>query len=169
MLQTTAQQTVKASSVILADAATLAAKENKKILLMFSASWCGWCKKMDAAINDPSCQSFFKKNYVIVHLVVHESPEKKKLENPGSLAVLAKFKGEDSGIPFWVILDADQQLLADCYMRNKGQSKDQPGDNIGCPANEEEVNAFIKILKQTSSLTDDELAIIAKRFRENEL
>jgi hypothetical protein len=40
--------------------------------------------------------------------------------------------------------------------------------NTGCPANQEEVTNFIKVLKRTSRLNEKELATIAKRFRQNE-
>jgi thioredoxin-related protein len=142
-----------------------AVKENKKVLLIFHASWCGWCHKMDTALNDASCKPFFDKNYVIEHLTVQESPGKKNLENPGAEALLEKFNGKNQGIPYWVILDKDGKLLFDSQMRSAGT--EGTGSNIGCPASEEEVKAFIKILQQTSSLTDAELKIIAERFAKN--
>jgi len=52
-------------------------------------------------------------------------------------------------------------------MRPKGATLDYPGDNMGCPATEQQVTAFIKILKETSHLTNSELKIIATRFRKN--
>src|SRR3712207_6933629 len=44
----------------------------------------------------------------------------------------------------------------------------QEGNNTGCPATQEEVAHFISVLKKTSSLKDPQLAIIEKRFRQNE-
>ena len=64
-----------------------------------------------------------------------------------------------------MILDKDGKLLFDSQIRSAG--KDGPGSNIGWPASEEEVKAFIKILQQTSPLTDAELKIIAERFAES--
>ena len=49
----------------------------------------------------------------------------------------------------------------------EGQSLDTPGENIGCPAEENEITAFIQVLKKTSTLNDDELQVIAERFRKN--
>ena len=45
-------QKVKTSTEIMEAAYKKASEENKNILLIFHASWCSWCKKMDAAIND---------------------------------------------------------------------------------------------------------------------
>lgn len=160
-------ETASAESV-LAKASKQAKAENKKIFLIFHASWCGWCKKMDISMSNPACKKFFDDNFVIVHLTVEESEKNKQLENPGADLVKKKFLGEKAGLPFWLILDADQKLVADSYIRKPGTAADQPGDNIGCPASENEVNEFVKILKRTTKLNDEELAVIVKLFRQNE-
>jgi hypothetical protein len=128
------------------------------------ASWCGWCKKMDASLDDPTCKKLFDDNYVIAHLDVMEQPAKVNLENSGSLDQLKTFKGEKSGLPFWVILDAKGKLLADSQIRPVGASLDTPGESIGCPAQDNEVAYFTQILKTTSKLNDEQLAVISKRF-----
>ncbi|HEY9533185.1 MAG TPA: thioredoxin family protein [Mucilaginibacter sp.] len=166
-LSTLAQNTPPASSVVMKQAYAQAKKEHKKVLLMFHASWCGWCKKMDASLEDPSCKKFFDDNYVIAHLDVLEQPAKAGLENPGSLDQLKAFKGEKSGLPFWVILDAKGKLLGDSKIRPAGASLDAPGESIGCPAAENEVAYFLQLLKSTSKLNDGQLAVIGKRFALN--
>ncbi len=162
-----AQTTMPTSESVLKQAYAQAGKENKKVMLIFHASWCGWCKKMEASLNDPTCKKFFDDNYVIATLDVMEQPAKASLENPGSLDVLKKFKGEKSGLPFWLILDANGTLLADSQMRPAGASLDTPGESMGCPASEKEVAYFIGLLKKTSNLNDEQLATIAKRFAQN--
>jgi thiol-disulfide isomerase/thioredoxin len=164
---TFAQTTMPSTESVMKQAYTQAGKENKKVLLMFHASWCGWCKKMEASLNDPTCKKMFDDNYVIAVLDVLEQPAKTALENPGSLDQLKKFKGEKSGLPFWVILDAKGKLLADSQIRPKGASLDTPGEGIGCPAAENEVTYFAQILKNTSHLNDEQLAVISKRFALN--
>lgn len=166
-LSTFAQDTPAPAAVVMKQAYAQAKKENKKVLLMFHASWCGWCKKMDASLEDASCKKFFDDNYVIAHLDVLEQPAKANLENPGSLDQLKAFKGEKSGLPFWVILDTKGKLLADSKIRPAGASLDTPGESMGCPAAENEVAYFLKLLKSTSKLTDDQLAVIGKRFAMN--
>lgn len=162
-----AQQTVESADNILAAAYKQATKEHKAVIVMFHASWCGWCHKMDASINDESCKKLFDGNYVIVHLTVEESDKNKNLENPGAEALKSKYHGEKAGLPFWLILDNKGTLIGDSYIRPQGVSLDVPGDNIGCPAEESEVAAFTSLLKKSSSLNDEQLAIIAARFKKN--
>ena len=144
------------ASSILEKAYTQAKAENKNVFVKYSASWCGWCKKMDKQMKSDSCKSFFDNNYVIVTLVVNESEKNKNIETPGGIDVLKKHKGEKSGLPFWVILDSSGNLIEDSF--------DDTGENLGCPATEKEVENFITILKNTSSLTEENLNTIAKTF-----
>lgn len=137
-----------------------AAGEGKNVLLIFHASWCGWCRKMDASLDDPAIKSFIDRFYETVHLTVYESAGKKQLENPGALAFLQQHGGAEQGIPYWFVLDKGGNVLFD--------SQYSPGKNSGCPATEEEVNYFISVLRETSSLSEEELRAIRKRFRENE-
>ncbi|MFD2146565.1 thioredoxin family protein [Mucilaginibacter antarcticus] len=161
------QTTPPTADAVLKEAYTKAKNENKKVLLMFHASWCGWCKKMDASLSDATTKKFFDDNYVITHLDVQEQPAQKALENPGAAEQLKAFKGEKSGLPFWVILDGEGKVLADSQIRPKGASLDTYGENIGCPAADNEVAHFAQLLKNTSKLTDDQLSIISKRFAQN--
>jgi thiol-disulfide isomerase/thioredoxin len=156
-----------ASETVLKDAYAKAAKEHKKVMLIFHASWCGWCKKMEASLNDPLVKKMFDDNYVIATLDVMEQPAKKDLENPGSLDVMTKLHGEKAGLPFWVVLDTKGKVLGDSQVRPAGASFDTYGENVGCPASTEEVTFFTNILKTSSKLNDGELAIIAKRFALN--
>ncbi|MGZ3755027.1 MAG: thioredoxin family protein [Mucilaginibacter sp.] len=156
------------ADVILNDAYSQAAKEHKKVMILFHASWCGWCKKMEASLNEPALKKSFDDNYVIKWLVVEESKGKENLENPGAMDLLTKYGGAKSGIPFWLVFDINGNLLADSQMRPAGQPLTTPGDNIGCPASEKEVTAFIDILKATSTIKEPELALIRARFLKNQ-
>src|SRR6187397_3200276 len=162
-----AQKVPLSSEEIMKEAFASAKKQNKKVLVMFHASWCGWCHKMDTSLNDASVKKFFDDNFVIRHLVVFESKGKENLENPGALEMLTKFEAQDQGIPFWLIFDKDENFLADSRMKAiiNGVEKLQ---NTGCPASKEEVDYFIEVLKRTTELNDDQLQIIRSRFRRNE-
>lgn len=160
-------QSPASANNILKEACQQAAKENKNVFVIFHASWCGWCHKMDTSMNDPVCKAFFDNNYVVRHLVVDESKDKLALENPGANEMKIKYNGDGQGIPFWLVFDKDGKLLFDSKMRATGEGQDK-GDNIGCPASEKEVVAFIDILQKTSPLNAGQLEIIRKRFRKNE-
>ena len=152
-LQAQMQPTAKE---VLAKAAAQAKKENKKVFVMFHASWCKWCKKMENNMQTAECKPLFDKNYVTAFITVQESPKNKALENPGGDELLKTYKADKVGIPFWVILDANGKVLADAF--------NSKGENLGCPADTAEVAEFSRKLKATSSLTDKELAVIANTF-----
>jgi thiol-disulfide isomerase/thioredoxin len=168
LMTSTAFSQKKSADKILSEAYQQAAKENKKVFIIFHASWCGWCKKLDASMNDAACKPLFNKHYITVHLTVNESAGKKNLETPGADIYLKKYMGDQAGLPFFVIVNEQGTTLGDSYSRNKGEKLDQPGENIGCPATATEVAAFCNLLKSTSTLTSTELTIIEKRFRKNE-
>jgi thioredoxin-related protein len=149
-------QTPEPAQDVLNKAYKQAKKEKKKVFLIFHASWCTWCKKMESNMALPEMKPLFEQNYVLAYLDVQEPPKKKDLENPGADEVLKKFKGEKSGIPFFVILDAKGNLLEDSF--------DAKGDNLGCPASKEEVAEFITMLKNTSKLSEKDLALISEKF-----
>jgi thiol-disulfide isomerase/thioredoxin len=159
-----AQSALPSSESVLNNAYAQAGKANKKVMLLFHASWCGWCKKMEASINDPSCQKMFEDNYVIAYLDVLENKGKENLENPGSMDILKKYNGQEAGLPFWLILDANGNMLANSLMKPDGAAAAKPADNVGCPTTEKEVVYFTGVLKATSRLTDKDLAVIHKRF-----
>lgn len=166
-LESPAQLTPKSAEEILNEATGEASATGKNVFIIFHASWCGWCHKMDSSMNDRTVKSFFDDSYVIRHLTVYESKGKENLENPGALELLKKYHGADEGIPFWLIFNKKNELLADSYIRPPGGSPDAKGTNTGCPASDEEVENFLKVLKKTSKLNDVQLSLIQKRFSRN--
>ena len=116
-------------------------------------------------MNDGEMKPFFNNNYVIVHLTVDESKDKKNLENPDANEMLQKYHGESQGIPYWFILNSRGNFLAD----SRKPDDKTPGKlrSVGCPAEKDEVGYFVNVLKKTSSLNDDQLALIQQRFLKN--
>jgi thioredoxin-related protein len=139
-----AQETV---DVLMEKALSEAAASEKHVLVKFEASWCGWCHRMTKQIKDPSVASFFNENYVMLPIVVFENGDKVSLENAGSRELIKKYKGATAGLPFWVILDAAGNVVTDSFNKK--------GQNLGCPASEEEVAVFIEKLKATSEMNPE--------------
>lgn len=159
--QLNAQTKAESADNIINRAKVQAAKENKNVFIIFHASWCVWCHKMDTAMNETALKPLFNKNYVIEHITVDEAKDKKDLENPGGNAVRTKYGGDNQGIPYWFIINKKGELLADSRMT---EASGKPGSNVGCPAQPDEVAFFIQALKKTSKLSEKELNIIKERF-----
>jgi thiol:disulfide interchange protein len=125
-------QAPPAQQVLNAALAT-AASTQKNVFVHFSASWCGWCHKLEAFLKTPEGE-MFTKYAVDVQLVVQETGAKKVLEHPGG-AEMMKAWGGTGGIPFYVFLDGKGTVLS--------HANNMPdGGNIGYPANAIEVKAF---------------------------
>lgn len=152
-------QSVPSATEVMNEAKVEASAQHKNIFIIFHASWCVWCHRMDSCMTEETFKPMFAENYVIRHLTVDESKGKEQLENPGADAFRAKYDGDKQGIPFWLIFDATGNLLED--------SKGADGNNIGCPARPEEVDYFINILKKTSKLNQNQLEQIRQRFLKN--
>jgi thiol-disulfide isomerase/thioredoxin len=162
-----AQDKPEPAGKILDDACKIAGKEKKNVMIVFHASWCGWCKKFEASVNDPSCKGFFDKHFVIKYLDILERGDKKSLENPGAEDIFNKNGGNGGGIPYFLIYDKNKNLLAYSKFKASGDGPDKPAQNIGCPASEEEVAAFIKILEKGAKVSDKEKTAITERFKKN--
>lgn len=126
---------------ILTHASEQAKLENKNILLIFHASWCGWCKRMEANMENPLVKDYFDRNFVKTFLTVQETPNKKDLETPGGEEFLNRFGGEKQGLPYWLILSPNGKILSDSKVK---------GQNLGCPADENEVTEMISKFKDFS-------------------
>ncbi|MFW0714378.1 thioredoxin family protein [Pedobacter sp. N23S346] len=162
--------TPPSADAVLKAALKEAKQKKKKVFIMFHASWCGWCHKMDKSMNDPLVKAYFDDNFIIKHLTVYEhTDELKKTENPGSEDLMKKYNSEGYGIPLWFIFDTNGKLLVDSHIRPEGTGFETKGSNIiGCPSSKEEVEEFIKILKQTTKLNDNDLEKVTAVFRKND-
>lgn len=163
-----AQTAPEPASAIMDNAFKTAKKEGKNVMIIFHASWCGWCKKLDASMSDPACKDFFEKNFIVKHLTILENREEmKKIENPGAIDIFNKYAGTGSGIPFFLIYDKKGKLVADSKIRAEGAGLDAPGKNMGCPAADDEVAAFVQILRKITKITEAQAAAITERFKKN--
>ena len=163
----TAQDTPEPADKIMAEAYSVAAKDGKNVLVIFHASWCGWCKKFEASITDPTCKDYFNKNFVIVHLDILERADKKNLENPGATELFNKYGGAGGGIPFFLIFDKKGTLLADSKINLPEMQLIKHLRILDVLQADEEVAEFIKILSKTSKINPSEITAVSERFKKN--
>lgn len=124
----------------LVDAAVATAvAQHKNVLVHFGASWCGWCHRFEAFLDDPVVGKLMHDNFVMVGLTVSERGDKTVLNNPGS-DVLMKAMGGAGGLPFFFFLDSTGKKIGDANIM-PGQS------NVGHPSLPAEVDAFTELLK----------------------
>jgi len=132
--------TPPASAKAVLDQASAQAKRDKKnVMVVFHASWCGWCKKLDAFLEQPGMKPIFDRSFVITHLVVQEPADKKALENPGGAEVLARLGGAQAGLPFFAVLSPEGKTLWTSIEPKKG--------NVGFPVAPNEVAHFMTLLR----------------------
>jgi thiol-disulfide isomerase/thioredoxin len=137
----------KKAADVLAAALAEAAKTDRKVFLHFGAPWCGWCLKLDAWLARADVAPVFGKDYVEVKI------DQDRMA--GAKEVFAKYHPDmEGGIPWFAILDAQGKAVA---------TSDGPKGNIGFPAEPQEIEHFIKMLKSTrSKLTDDDVSALEK-------
>jgi len=137
---------------VIADAKTKASADQKAIFVHFGASWCGWCKRLDAFLDRKDVKPVFEKYFVPVKLVVQEKEKDKALENPGAEAFLTKLGGP-SGLPYSAFLDSKGALIIN--------SKGSDGNNIGFPAQPDEIDWFVKMMKKAApKMSEEDLKLI---------
>ncbi|MDR3691064.1 MAG: thioredoxin family protein [Fimbriimonas sp.] len=128
---------------LLAGASAKARAEKKNVMVIFHASWCGWCHRMDDMLESAAFKSIFNNSYVITHVVVLENGDKKSLENEGGMDLMAQLGApKDSGIPYFAVLTPDGKKIGDSLLPNK--------QNMGYPSEPAEVAAFKVLLQKTA-------------------
>jgi thioredoxin 1 len=86
-------------------ASTQAAKEHKRVLLIFGANWCYDCHVLDATFRSKEFAAIVKANYVVVHINIGD-------EGKDNNDLAKQFGvGLDRGIPSLAVLDPDGKVV----------------------------------------------------------
>ena len=135
--------TPQPANVVLDEAVKTAKAQQKNVMVHFGASWCGYCKQLDAMLESKEVGKLFHDNYVIAHLTIQEHADKAKLDNPGAQALADSAGAKGQGIPIYIFFDGAGKAIANS-MALPG------GGNIGHPVSPEEIVAFDGLLKKTA-------------------
>lgn len=147
---------------LIAEARGKATAENKAIYVHFGASWCGWCRRLDAFLERPDIKPLFEKYFVPVKLVVQENEKNKALENAGADAWLKKVGGPE-GLPFSAFLDSHGTLIVNS---KRSSSTGSDGGNIGFPFEPQEVDWFVTMMKKAApKIAEADLKVIEASLR----
>lgn len=158
-----AAETPPPASAVLESAGAAAAAQHKSIFLIFHASWCGWCKKLDQFLETPEIKPVIDKYFVVAHLTVQEQGARKSLNNPEGDEVMAHAGGKDAGLPFFAFLDEKGETIANSIRPGEGNDAER---NIGHPVKPQEVDWFLIMVKKAApAMSADEAKVLENWLR----
>jgi RNA polymerase sigma factor (sigma-70 family) len=143
---------------LLADALAQAAKENKRVLVQETATWCGPCWHLSRFLDRH--REVWEKDYIWIKLDERWT---------GSTEIARRLHAEawqpkegtllqGQGIPWTVILDASGKVL--------NSSTNKQGMNIGFPSQAEGVAHFLEMLRTTAQrLSADEIGRLEEALK----
>ncbi len=98
-----------------------------------------------------------RKYFVVAHLTVQESKGKEQLNNPGGVELMKRLGGP-AGLPFFAFVNQNGEKLVN--------SKDPKGANIGHPAEPQEIDWFMEMLKIAApQMKDEERSVLENALR----
>lgn len=80
-----------------------AAKEHKRVLLVFGATWCFDCFALDYRFHQPAVQPVLDKNYRVVHVDIGQHDK--------NLDIAQRYKTPIEAVPALAVLDGNGKLL----------------------------------------------------------
>jgi thiol:disulfide interchange protein len=92
----------------ISNALQLAAREHKRVLLVFGASWCFDCFALDYRFHQPNIQPLVDKNYEVVHVDIGEHDK--------NLDIARQYETPVEAVPALAVLDSNGKLLYSAKM-----------------------------------------------------
>ena len=130
-----------------AQAKAEAKQQHKHVLMVFSDSFCPYCKLYDQFLEDPQMKPITDKAFVIERIDMDKTPGAVRLRN----ALAAEDKV--GTIPFFVMTDEHGRPVVDSNRNGN------PAANIGYPALPVEIDWYIEMLKRAApALSSEDLS-----------
>jgi thiol-disulfide isomerase/thioredoxin len=123
---------------VLDDALSRAGAEKKRVFLHVGAPWCGWCRRLEALLDQPEIASAIEADLIPVKIDTDRMT--------GGKEVAKKYQ-TSGGIPWYCVLTPDGKVVA--------TSDIKPGENIGFPTEPAEVDHIVKMLTDGKSRMSD--------------
>jgi thiol-disulfide isomerase/thioredoxin len=151
-------QPLPSADAILSQAKTEAVQQHKTVFLLFHASWCGWCRRLDAYLDSPDVRPIIERYFVIARIDAMEKEGRHpELNTPGGDELLKKLGGSGA-MPFFAFLKDKGDLIVTSNAPDTG--------NIGFPAQPNEIDWFMKMIaKAVPSMTSEEAKMLEARLR----
>lgn len=132
------------AAMALAHERDLAARANTSLMVVFFASWCAWCRYLDALLADEVAGGILRDHFRIYHLrVLEHATQFQQRQLLGANAIFNAVAPEGSGVPFIAFQDAQGRVLATSY-------SERDGGNIGFPTRNGELRAFDAMLARAA-------------------
>ena len=93
---------------LIASAIQHAKSEDKRVLLLFGANWCPWCRRLHRALTlESAAQTQLRQKFVLVFIDANTRNDKQR-----NAAVIAKYGDPlQYGLPVFVVLDREGKQL----------------------------------------------------------
>lgn len=118
----------KADGAKLIDEAIVRAKqEDKRVLILFGANWCPWCRRLHRAFSSsPTVKQGIRGKFILVYVDANTRNDRER--NAG---VIERYGNPvQYGIPVFVVLETDGTQLTTRESQSLSAAKDDATDNL---------------------------------------
>ena len=140
---------------LFASAKAEAKTEHKNVLLVFSASWCGPCKRYERFLENGEMRAITEKAFVVQRIEVGEHPDDSRHQNtPGGEALLSALGANGKRVvPFLMITDKNGEPIVNSYRNGDAD------DSIGYPVDPSDIDWYCQmLLRSAPNLSVEDLA-----------